>query len=62
MGIAIPRPQMRKRERRQIEERLRRHAELTRQFESEGMTREEASRRAFYLVKAGVKAGDQICP
>lgn len=62
MGIAVPRPQMRSKERRKTEELLRRHAELTRQFEAEGMSREDASRRAFYLVKAGVKPGDQIAP
>lgn len=60
MGIAIPRPQMRSRERRRVEEVLRHHAELMRRLEAEGMTREEASRRAFFLVKSGVKPETQI--
>jgi len=47
MGIFNPRPQMRKRERRVIEARLARHAELMREHESAGMSREDASRQAM---------------
>jgi hypothetical protein len=47
MGIAIPRPQMRSRERRNIEARLRRHAELMRELEERGMTRKDASSEAM---------------
>jgi hypothetical protein len=42
-------------QRRAIEMRLRRHAEFMRQLEAKGMSREEASRKALQLVKAGAK-------
>lgn len=53
MGIAIPRPAMRGRERRAKEVRLRRHAEFMRRLVALGFDREEASRRAFFMIKAG---------
>jgi hypothetical protein len=46
---------MRGRERRAKENRLRLHAEFTRRLEAEGMAREEASRRAFLMIKFGGK-------
>lgn len=55
MGIVNPRPQMRGAERRQKETLLRLHAEFMRRLEAEGMSREEASRRAFWMIKAGGK-------
>lgn len=55
MGIVVPRPAMRGRERRAKENRLRLHAEFTRRLEAEGMAREEASRRAFLMIKFGGK-------
>jgi hypothetical protein len=48
MGIAIPRPQMRSRERRSLEWSLRRHNELTRQFEADGMSR---AAKAYEIVR-----------
>jgi hypothetical protein len=50
MGLAIPRPSMRQGEERRIRAQLQRHAELTTQFVSEGMSREEASRKAYAIV------------
>jgi hypothetical protein len=55
MGIVTPRPAMRARERRNKENLLRLHAEFMRRLEAEGMAREEASRRALLMVKAGGK-------
>lgn len=51
MGIAIPRPQMRSRERRNIEARLRRHAELMRELEERGMPRRDASSEAMRMLE-----------
>jgi hypothetical protein len=42
---------MRARKRRGIEEQLRRHAELMREFEKVGMTPEDASSEAFLLLR-----------
>jgi hypothetical protein len=50
MGLAIPRPAMRKGEERRIRERLQRHVELTAQFVSEGLSRDEASKKAFQII------------
>jgi hypothetical protein len=44
---------MRARERREKESKLRLHAEYMRRLEAEGMSREDASRKAFFMVKAG---------
>lgn len=55
MGITVPRPAMRGAERRAKEVRLRLHAEFTRRLEAEGFDREAASRKAFFMVKAGGK-------
>jgi hypothetical protein len=55
MGITIPRPAMRKRERRIVEDRLRLHAEFMRRLEELGFSREDASRRAFQMIKTGDK-------
>jgi hypothetical protein len=58
MGISHPRPAMRKGERRIVEQRLARHAGIMRQLEAAGIPREEASRKAFEIVKAREKARD----
>ena len=55
MGIAIPRPQMRSRERRKIEANLARHNELMQGFIKEGFGRDEASSRAYILVQDELK-------
>lgn len=52
MGIAIPRPAMRKREIRIISWRLTRLMALTHQFQGQGMERERASAKAYRIVKA----------
>lgn len=44
---------------RKISGRLRQHSELMARFEGEGMSREDASRKAFMLVKAGKKTEDK---
>ena len=41
---------MRGRERRAIENRLRLHSEFRLRLEAEGMSREEADRRAFFIL------------
>jgi len=58
MGIINPRPAIRKAGIRRVEQSLARHAELMARFEAEGLSREEASRKAFIWVKAG-KSDDQ---
>jgi hypothetical protein len=50
MGLAIPRPAMRKGEERQVRARLTRHVELTAQFQAEGLSRDEASKKAFQII------------
>jgi hypothetical protein len=50
MGIANPRPAMRKGEARRINAQLTRLAELTAQFISEGMTADDASKKAFQII------------
>jgi hypothetical protein len=52
MGIAIPRPAMRAREARITHQRLKRHSELMSQFITEGLSRDDASKKAFSLVIA----------
>ena len=52
MGIAVPRPAMRAQGRRFLERRLARHAELMKQFVAEGMSRDDASRKAYDIVKS----------
>ena len=52
MGIAIPRPQMRAKERRIIEHRMRRHSQLMKQFQEQGMSPTEASTKAYDIVRA----------
>jgi len=47
MGIAIPRPIMGSAEIRTVTNRLALHAKLMAQYEAEGMTRAEASKKAF---------------
>lgn len=47
MGIVNPRPAMRKREARDTEARLRRHAELMAHYESRGYSRLTASSLAY---------------
>lgn len=53
MGIAIPRPQMRAKERRTVEANLKRHHELTKEYEAQGMTRQDASEKALKEMRAG---------
>lgn len=53
MGIAIPRPQMRKKERRTIEANLARHHDLMKKYEADGLDREAASEKAMQELKAG---------
>lgn len=55
MGIVNPRPPMRRKEARTIYERMRLHMEFMERLEAEGMSREDASRKAFFMVKAGGK-------
>lgn len=55
MGIVVPRPAMRAAGRRSVEASLRLHAEYMRQLEASGFSREEASRKAFLMVKSGTK-------
>jgi hypothetical protein len=50
MGLAIPRPAMRKGEERKVRARLQRHVELTAQFQAEGLSRDEASKKAFQII------------
>lgn len=51
MGIVIPRPPMRRRESKQIESRLRRHAELMADLERRGMARAAASNEAMRMLE-----------
>lgn len=55
MGLINPRPAMRGRERRTTENKLRLHSEFMGRLEAEGMSHEEASRKAFWMIKAGGK-------
>lgn len=52
MGIIIPRPPMRSREKRIIRRRLKLHAELMAKYQTEGMSKEAASKRAYADVMA----------
>lgn len=47
MGIIVPRPAMRSKERRAINEHLRRHGELMKQYLADGLSRTEASAKAY---------------
>jgi hypothetical protein len=51
MGVAVPRPTIRKREAADTESKLRRHAELMAKFQAEGFSRNEASRRALIVIE-----------
>ena len=51
MGIVVPRPQMRSKERRTIEARLRYHSDLMAKFQAEGMSPTDASTRAYEQLK-----------
>ena len=55
MGIVVPRPQMRSKERRTIEFRLRRHADLMKDFQEQGLSPTEASSKAYEIVKNETK-------
>ena len=55
MGIAIPRPTMRRKEARIVKARLRRHKELMDKHIAEGMTRSDASALAFKEVTAEIR-------
>jgi len=50
MGLIIPRPSIRQREARIITARLKRHAELTLKFISEGMDKDYSSKKAYDQV------------
>ena len=50
MGIINPRPAMRRREERNIQQKLKQHTELMDKYVAEGMTPEDASRKAFNEV------------
>lgn len=52
MGIIVPRPAMRRAEERLIRARLRVHAQRTAAYVLTGMSREEASKRAYDEVRA----------
>lgn len=53
MGIVIPRPQMRSKERRTIEGHMKRHYELMKEYEAKGLSKAEASAAAMKDLKAG---------
>lgn len=59
MGISNPRPAMRRRERKRTEAALRDHADFMSRFQAQGMTREEASREALRMVRAGIPVDAQ---
>ena len=52
MAIINPRPAMRHREERNIQQKLKQHKELMDKYVAEGMTPEDASRKAFNEVNA----------
>ena len=54
MGIINPRPALRKAGARRIKNSLRDHADHMARLQAQGMSRDDASREAFRLVKAGV--------
>ena len=58
MGLAIPRPQMRKREARRIKLRLAKHNELMREYIAQGHSLEKASALAYDDVTG--KFADEI--
>ncbi len=60
MGIANPRPAMRRGEERKIKEQLATHALLTRQYINAGKTREEASKEAFADMKLLAMANRRV--
>lgn len=55
MGIAVPRPTIRRAESRKIRNNLAVHADFMERLIGLGYDREEASRRAFFMLKAGGK-------
>ncbi len=57
MGIIKPRPAMRAKERRTVEETLRHHAELMKRFEADGLSRDEASHKAYVTMQTEKSAG-----
>ncbi len=60
MGIINPRPALRKAGVRRVKNNLAAHACHMARLQAQGMTRDNASREAFRLVKAGVKCGCNI--
>lgn len=50
MGIVNPRPAMRCREERRVRNVLAKHHKLMTALEAEGMTREEASKKAYGII------------
>lgn len=59
MGIANPRPQMRRGERRRIEQNLERHRDLMLAFQHVGDDRETASRKALEALREEDLAEDR---
>ncbi len=57
MGIVNPRPALRKAGIRRIKINLRDHACHMARFQAQGMSRDDASKEAFAMVKAGIKCG-----
>lgn len=56
MGIVIPRPAMRQKERLKIADRLKRYDELLAAYIASGMSKESASRKAYEEVKKNNRA------
>lgn len=54
MGIINPRPALRKAGIRRIKTNLRDHADHMARFQAQGMSRDDASKEAFAMVKAGI--------
>jgi hypothetical protein len=60
MGIIIPRPPMRKAERRRVQMHLARHSALMRAYEAQGMTREQASAAALRQMQEADAAAKDL--
>ena len=54
MGIAIPRPQMRAKERKRIVARMKTHFDMMRRFEAMGIPTQSASEKAYQILLFGV--------
>lgn len=56
MGLGYQKSQRHAARDRAVKDRLKSHAEWMAHFEADGFSRDEASRRAFLMVKSGAKA------